>query len=169
MVLVSGFSVSAQSFDVANLRAGLGVFYASEIKSAGLGLNAAYTITEEWEAAVGFGHIFEKDYVSWNILDLDAHYIFHTDDKFNVYGIAGLSVLFWKVDIPSQTITQSFGGFTSSYTVPGSTDSGNEAGVNIGIGMNYHIADQFNLAPELRYTIRDGSYVRIGAAVQYLF
>ncbi len=30
-------------------------------------------------------------------------------------------------------------------------------------------AAKLNLAPEIRYTIMDGSYLRIGASVQYMF
>jgi hypothetical protein len=69
-VLLCG-SLFAQSFDSSKLRAGGGFFYASEIQNVGLTLNGIYEIDEIWEGSLGFTHIFEKDHVSWNILDLD--------------------------------------------------------------------------------------------------
>jgi opacity protein-like surface antigen len=53
--------------------------------------------------------------------------------------------------------------------VPGYEDNGSEIGLNLGIGANYKIDENLNLAPELRYTIIDGSYFRIGATLQYMF
>ncbi|WP_291855406.1 outer membrane beta-barrel protein [Marinilabilia sp.] len=169
-VLLCG-SLFAQSFDSSKLRAGGGFFYASEIQNVGLTLNGVYEIDEIWEGSLGFTHIFEKDYVSWNILDLDGHYIFHEEsDDLNIYGLAGLSFTFWKINVPSETVTETvpyLGEVTMD--VPGYEDNGSEIGLNLGVGANYRVADNLNLAPELRYTIIDGSYFRIGATLQYMF
>ncbi|WP_010662763.1 outer membrane beta-barrel protein [Marinilabilia salmonicolor] len=161
-VLLCG-SLFAQSFDSSKLRAGAGFFYTSEIQNMGLTLNGVYEIDETWEGSLGFTHVFEKDNLNWNMLDLDGHYIFHEEsDDLNIYGLAGLSFTFWKVTIPAMDL----GMF-------GSTDeqeeTGSEIGLNLGIGANYRIADNLNLAPELRYTIIDGSYFRLGATLQYMF
>ena len=42
-------------------------------------------------------------------------------------------------------------------------------GLNLGVGANYKLTDNLNLAPEMRFTVMDGSYFRIGVAVQYMF
>lgn len=155
-------NVFAQEFDLTKLRAGAGLVYATEIGNIGLNFNGAYAITEEWEASLGFSHIFEKDYLSYNILDLDAHYVFYQhDEKLNVYGLAGLGFTFWKATIPAMN----FG----MYSTPEASATGTETGLNLGIGANYKLSDKLNLAPEIRYTIMDGSYLRIGASVQYMF
>lgn len=155
-------NVFAQEFDLTKLRAGAGLVYATEIGNIGLNFNGAYAITEEWEASLGFSHIFEKDYLSYNILDLDVHYVFYQhDEKLNVYGLAGLGFTFWKATIPAMN----FG----MYSTPEASATGTETGLNLGIGANYKLSDKLNLAPEIRYTIMDGSYLRIGASVQYIF
>jgi len=137
--------------------------YATEIGNIGLNFNGAYAITEEWEASLGFSHIFEKDYLSYNILDLDAHYVFYQhDEKLNVYGLAGLGFTFWKATMPAMDL-----GF--GYTSPELSDNGTNVGINLGIGANYKLSDKLNLAPEIRLTATDGTYLRIGASVQYIF
>ena len=163
VAIVLSANVFAQEFDLTKLRAGAGLVYATEIGNIGINLNGVYSITEEWEASLGFSHIFEKDYVRYNVLDLDAHYVFYQhDEKLNVYGLAGLGFTFWKATIPAMDL----GWGMSS---PEVTDNGTETGLNIGVGANYKLSDKLNLAPEIRYTIMDGSYLRIGASVQYMF
>lgn len=161
--LVLSANVFAQQFDATKLRAGAGLVYATEIGNVGINLNGVYTLTDEWEASLGFSHIFEKDYLRYNVLDLDAHYIFfNQNEKMNVYGLAGLGLTFWKANIPAMD-------FGYGISTPEMSDNGTEVGLNLGVGMNYKLSDRFNLAPEIRYTIMDGSYLRIGASVQYLF
>lgn len=161
LALVLSANVFAQGFDLTKLRAGAGLVYATEIDNVGINLNGVYTLTDQWEASLGFSHIFEKDYLRYNVLDLDAHYIFfNQNEKMNVYGLAGLGFTFWKANFPA---------FDFGYGISTPEVSGTEVGLNLGVGMNYKLSDRFNLAPEIRYTIMDGSYLRIGASVQYLF
>lgn len=163
LAIILSANLFAQSFDVANLRVGGGLIFATDIKSVGLTLNGTYEITEKWEGALAFTHIFEKDYIKWNVLDLDGHYVFYEhNEKLNVYGLAGLSFTFWKVTIPGMD----FGG---GFSTPEMTDNGTEVGLNLGVGANYKLTDKLNLAPEMRFTVMDGSYFRIGASIQYMF
>lgn len=155
-VLLSA-NIFAQGFDSSKLRAGAGLVYATDINSLGLAFNGVYSFTPQWEGAVGFTHIFEKDYVSYNVLDFDAHYVFYENGAgMNVYGLGGLSFNFWKITWPDD---YGFGGSTS----------GSDVGLNLGVGMNYALSDVLNLAPEFRVTMADGSYVRLGATLQYKF
>lgn len=152
----------SQSFDISNLRVGGGFSYASEINNLGITLNANYSITDEWEAGFSFTHLFEKNYVKWNVIDFDAHYNFYKlDEKLSFYGLAGLSLTLWKVETPEMSMY--------GITVPGTTASGSDIGLNIGAGANYKITDNLNLAPELRFTVIDGSYIRFGVTAQYSF
>jgi hypothetical protein len=171
LAIVLSANVFAQEFDLTKLRAGAGLVYATEIDNIGINLNGAYSITEEWEASLGFSHIFEKDYMSYNVIDLDGHYVFHQENEnLNFYGLAGLGFTFWKVNVPAQTVTESVPMFGEmSMEVPGYEDNGTKVGLSLGVGLNYKLTDVLNLAPELRYTIMDGSYLRIGASVQYMF
>lgn len=161
--LILSTNLFSQSFDVSKIRAGGGLMFATEIKNVGLTLNGTYEITEQWEGSLAFTHIFEKDYVKWNVLDLDGHYVFYKqDEKLNVYGLAGLSFTFWKVTIPTKDLGYGF-------TTPEITETGSDIGLNIGVGATYKITDNLNLSPEMRFTIIDGSYLRIGATLQYMF
>ena len=163
LTLILSTNLFSQSFDVANLRAGGGLVFATEIKNIGLTFNGTYEITEQWEGALAFSHIFKKDYVSYNVLDLDGHFVFYQhDEKLNVFGLAGLGFTFWKVTIPAMDL-----GWGMS--TPETTTKGTEVGLNLGVGANYKITDKLNLAPEMRFTVMDGSYFRIGATLQYMF
>ncbi len=157
-VLLSA-NLFAQGFESSKLRAGAGLVYATDINSLGLAFNGVYSFTEQWEGAVGFTHIFEKDYMSYNVLDLDAHYVFFDNGAgMNVYGLGGLSFNFWKFNWPDEYAELGLG-----------SESGSDVGLNLGVGMNYALSDVLNLAPEFRVTMADGSYVRIGATLQYRF
>jgi hypothetical protein len=163
LAIVLSTNVFAQQFDKTKIRAGAGLVYATEIGNIGINLNGAYAFTEEWEGSLGFSHIFKKDFLTYNILDLDAHYVFYQkDEKLNVYGLAGLGFTFWKATIPAMDL-----GF--GIATPEVSNNGTETGLNIGVGANYKLSDKLNIAPEIRYTIMDGSYLRIGASVQYMF
>lgn len=156
--LILSCNLFAQSFDSSKIRAGAGLVYATDISNIGININGVYAFTEQWEGAFGYSHIFEKNYLSFNIFDFDAHYVFHQqDDRMNFYGIGGLSITSMKWDFPDL-----------GFGVGGSTSDSN-VGLNLGVGMNYLLSDKLNLAPEARFTIRDGSYFRIGASLQYLF
>lgn len=151
----------AQTFDVSRLRAGAGFVYASDINNIGITFNGVYNFNDAWEGALSITHIFPKDELKYTILDFDAHYIFYkANEELNFYGIGGLALTFWKLDLPTYTIGgERFGGSTN----------GSDIGLNVGAGMNYKLTDFLNLAPEVRLTISDGSYARIGATVQYMF
>ncbi len=157
-VLLAGIlltSLSAQSFDVSKLRAGAGLWYASDIDNFGLSLNAVYSFTDQWEGAFGYTHIFKQDYVSWNIFDFDAHYIFVTpSDKLKVYALAGISI-----------VSGHFDG--SDFGLDDESDS--DVGLNIGAGLNYDLNEDLTLSPELRFTLQDDSFMRLGASIQYRF
>ena len=156
LALVLTTSVFAQ-LDQSKFRAGAGLVFASDINSVGITVNGVYAFTSTIEGAVGFTHVFESNYVSFNILDFDAHYVFHQKDKLNIYGLAGVAFNSVKVSTPS------FGFFGSS------SASSTDTGLNLGVGANYKWTDNLNLAPELRFTVSDGSFMRLGASVQYLF
>ncbi|WP_075601801.1 outer membrane beta-barrel protein [Saccharicrinis aurantiacus] len=162
LAFVLTVNVMAQEFDSSRIRAGAGLVFATDIGNIGLTFDGVYEFTSEWEGSFSYSHIFKKDYVSFNIFDFDAHYVFYQhDENLNVYGIGGLGLTSAKVSVPSMN----YGGFTT----PAVSSSDTSLGLNIGIGANYKLSEQFNLAPEMKLTITDGTYFRIGAAVQYLF
>ncbi len=164
IVLLSILScnVFAQSFDASKVRAGAGLVYATEIGNIGITINGVYSFSEQWEGAFAYSHIFEKDYVTFNIFDFDAHYVFHQqDERMNFYGIGGLAITSTKIEIPAIQL--------GAFSTPSTSVSDSSVGLNLGVGMNYKLSDKLNLAPEARFTIMDGSYFRLGASIQYMF
>ena len=153
----------AQTFDVSRLRAGAGFVYASDINNIGITFNGVYNFNNAWEGALSITHIFPKDELKYTILDFDAHYIFYkANEELNFYGIGGIALTFSKWDG-----YQYYDGFGNRINSASTNHS--DVGLNVGAGMNYKLTDFLNLAPEVRLTISDGSYARIGATVQYMF
>lgn len=89
-------------------------------------------------------------------LDLDANYLFkEIEGVGGLYGIGGLAITF-----DSYNFGDSF--YSSDYNY---TDT--NIGLNLGVGFNYALAEKMTIAPELRYTIMSGGFLRIGAKFMY--
>ena len=154
--LVATLSVTlfAQSTDDTKFRVGAGTVFVSEVESYGVSATGIYEISKRWAGAVTFTHVFENVGLSWDIIDTDGHLVFYDNDKkFSAYALAGFALNFWRREtlLTKETITGSY------------------MGMNIGAGMNIGIGERFNLAPELRGTLFDLSYTRIGVTIQYKF
>ena len=146
-------SIFAQEADLGKLRAGLGLVYATKIENMGINLNGVYSFADQWEGELGYTHIFKKNYVGYNVLDLNAHYICcHPAENLSIYGLGGLAINFLRIS----------DGEKDYYT-------DTRLGFNLGAGCNYKLTEKLNLVPQLCYTFRDSGYFRIGAGVQYLF
>lgn len=143
LVIVVMFSFSQAK---AQISAGAGVVYGTEINNIGISVHGKYQFTDEWSAAPSFTYFLKKDNLSWSSLDLDANYLL-SDAGF--YAIAGLNMTFFSIDTDDTIL----GGFDLS---------GTDTGFNIGAGMNFEIADGMTFAPEARYTLGGGNYLRIG-------
>ncbi len=158
--LFSSF-LKAQSFDLSNLRAGAGFYYVTDINSVAFTSNAAYTITPKWEGVVAFTHTFEKDNLSYNIIDADAHFNFYPfNNDISLCGIGGLGLTFSKLKVK---------GFDAVGNSIKYTNTDNELGFNFGVGANIPLREYLNLAPEFKFTTAYGSYFRFGATIQYCF
>lgn len=153
-MITLSINLFAQSSDDSNFRLGIGSAYVSEVESSSLSIKGIYEITEKWEVALAYSHVFENVGLSWNIIDLDGHFIFYDNDKkINVYALAGFALNFWS----RETLLNQ------------ETRTGSYMGMNIGAGMNIGIGKHFYLTPEIRGTLFDLSYTRIGVTLQYMF
>ncbi len=148
----------------AQISVGGGLWYGSDINSIGISANGKYVFDEQWSAAPAFTYFLEKDYVNWSALDLDVNYNFtEIENVGSLYGIAGLAVTFWKVDYDGDTYDMGeYGAYDFSFEA-----SGSDIGFNLGIGLNVAASDKFAIAPEVKYTISDGGYFRIGAKILF--
>ena len=147
----------------AQISVGGGLWYGSDINSVGISANGKYVFSEKWSAAPSFTYFLEKDYVKWSSLDLDANYNFtEIENLGTLYGIGGIGLTFWKVDFGDTFDMGEFGSFGIDLK-----SSGSDVGINLGVGLNIMANEKFAIAPELKYTISDGGYFRIGAKILF--
>lgn len=95
---------------------------------------------------------YEKDIVTTMMLDVNGHYVFNSLDRFEFYGLAGLDVLLgWR---------------NTKYT--GETpykESDNALGLNVGIGSNMKLTNQFDLYAEAKYLVSKYSQIMVNAGI----
>ena len=143
----------------AQISVGGGLVYGTDINNIGISANGKYEINEKWSAAPAFTYFLKKDYVNWSALDLDANYqLTEIENIGSLYAIGGINMTFYKVKIDADF--GEFGDFSSSST-------GSNAGVNLGLGLNVPAGDNFIIAPEIKYSISNGSYLRAGVKIMF--
>ncbi|OFX83974.1 MAG: hypothetical protein A2W99_03530 [Bacteroidetes bacterium GWF2_33_16] len=148
----------------AQISAGGGISYGTEIETIGINLRGQYSITETIDIVGGFTFFFPKkssqEIPFWGTIetksslwtfDIDGHYNFTINDKFGFYPLAGLNISGASVDID------------------GNKTSDTEAGLNIGAGATYSINDKLAAFTEIKYTIGNMDQAVIGIGVLYRF
>lgn len=152
----------SQRFNPTIFRVGGGAYHVTDIKNTAITVKGIYEISYIWEAALSYAYIPETDYTQWHLMDVEAYYIFYGyNGKLNVYGLAGLGFKFWSYAKQEYV----YGGVT----FPEEISSGTEVGFNIGVGANYNLTKRINIAPEIKFTLMENSFIRLGGTVQYMF
>lgn len=156
IAIVLFFTVAETS---AQMSAGAGIVYGTDINNVGFSVNGKYEINEDWSAAPSFTYFLKKDYVNWSALDLDANYqLTELENIGGLYAIGGLNLTFYKIKYDFD-----FGEFGSS----NGSATGSDAGINLGLGLNVPAGDNMAIAPEIRYTLGGANYLRIGVKVLF--
>lgn len=165
----------------AQISLGGGLWYGSDINSIGISANGCYEFSEKLSAAPAFTYFLEKDYMKWSALDLDINYTLTKTDKLgSLYAICGLGLTFWKADFGDSFDLGDYGDYGdfgdysdysdysdfSDYSIDLET-SGSDLGVNLGLGLRIAASEKITIAPELKYTITNGGYFRIGTKVLF--
>lgn len=161
ITLIILIALSAGMFQqaTAQISAGAGLVYATNIGSLGINLNAAYQIDDDWAATGAFTYFLESDYVKWSALDFNANYnITEFDNIGLLYGLGGINMTFVKIDIPGYNEWMGDVSTTSAFV-----------GLNLGVGLKIELSEQLYIAPEIAFTIINGSYLRFGAKCMYNF
>ncbi len=160
VVLTLIFSVSGVK---AQMSAGPGLVFGTDINNIGFSANGKYEFNEKWSAAPSFTYFLKKDYVNWSALDLDANYqITEIENVGGLYAIGGLNLTFWKVKYDYDYDLGEYGDFSGSIN-----GNGSDAGVNLGLGLNVPAGEKMAIAPEIRYTLGGANYLRIGVKVMF--
>lgn len=134
-----------------DIKIGGGLIYGSEIEQLGLRADGYYSISEDWRAGVALGYFFPKNDINWFEIDLNANYVFHSDEDLSVYAIGGLNFMIVSFDIPGA-----------------GSNSNSEFGINLGGGLEYGI-DFGSLFGELKYAGigGDADQLVIGAGLRF--
>lgn len=149
----------------AQFSVGAGLGYASDISSIGISANVGYEIDETWQATGSYTHFLEKDDIKWSAIDFNANYNLNKIENFGeLYAIGGINITTIKWDYPEIDFGNDIPGMNFS---SGGSDSDSNFGVNIGAGVKIDLSEKMFLAPEMTYTISDGSYLRIGAKLMF--
>jgi hypothetical protein len=162
------FFVVAES--QAQISVGGGLWYGTDINNLGISVNGKYDINEQWAAAPSFTYFLEKDYLKWSVLDLDVNYaITELENVGSLYGIGGLAITFWKVDFGNDyhidTDMEEYGDYDFGYDDFASDASSSDIGINLGVGLKIAASENLAIAPEIKYTISNGGYLRVGAKI----
>lgn len=144
----------------AQISAGVGLVYGTDINNIGFSVNGKYEFNETWAAAPSFTYFLKKNYVTWSALDLNANYqITEIENIGGLYGIGGLGLTFWGWDSKGSGLDEWYGGSLDVNTT--------EFGINLGAGLNVVTSDKMAIAPEVMYTFGGVNYLRIGVKVMF--
>lgn len=146
--------------EMESLDVGVGLAYGLQIESLGINVNAYYPISDKFLVGGGLTYFFPQEAFSatenWFAINLNGHYLLHSEEDFNVYGLAGLNILILSLNFEPETGAEDI--------------SETELGLNLGAGIEYGLnfadffgelkiagiggdADQLVLSAGLRFNI----------------
>ncbi|MCF6357442.1 MAG: outer membrane beta-barrel protein [Draconibacterium sp.] len=137
---------------------GGGLVYGTSINTIGISINGKYEFTEDWSADPAFTYFIPKDGLTWMVLDLDGNYqITEFDGVGGLYGIGGLGMTFARFDWDDE-----LGSIMGSSSYTSTT-----VGLNLGVGLEIPLSESMAVSPEMKLTIGNGTYFRIGAKIMF--
>lgn len=97
-----------------------------------------------------------KTSVNTSMFDADAHYIFMPAEKIDIYGIAGLNILFSSLKNKNEVSDKG----EEIYR-----ERDNALGVNLGIGADIYLTDKYSLFCDAKYIIGKYDQLKIDAGI----
>ena len=138
----------------AQLLAGLGFAYGSEIERLGLQIRGEYEFEENMSAAFKFNHFFKANIGNTEsrtyAINIDGHYLWEAGDEVTLFPLVGLNYVRTRVELP------------------GDTNKDGDLGINVGAGMRYWI-ENLVVIGELKYIFGRSDQVVISAGMAYYF
>lgn len=128
MMLMSTATFAQQGSTFVGVNANYGMH--KDYKNFGLGAKVQYEFIDNWRGEASFNYFFKKDYCTFWDVNLNLHYLFKVSDKFNVYPLAGMTLLSTKVE---------------------GLDSKSKFGFNAGAGVEYSLTDKLKVNAEGKY------------------
>lgn len=163
-ILMTSASVNAQEKGdmAAGVNFALGVN--GNFTNFGFGAKFQYNVIDPLRLEASFSYFLRSKYITmWDVM-VNAHWVFHLGDKFNLYPLAGMGVLGLGIKYP--TIYQ---GWLGLY---GSNYSRAYFAIDLGGGVDFKLTESFFLNAETKYMISTvGSWSRfllsVGAAYKF--
>lgn len=149
--LLLAFNMSGYAQE-GRVQLGPGLAYGGEAENLGISVDGYYTINEQFRAGAAFIYFFPEDNINHYTVDLNGNYIFHREEPWMAYGIAGLNIFTYSWDSD----------------VEGIDGSESELGLNLGAGVEY-TRNFGNLFGELKLAGvgGDANQLVLGAGVRF--
>ena len=120
---------------------GGGLTFGSEIDRMGIDLRGNFSVAEQLTVVPNLQLFFDRNSgnvkISWNTLNVDAHYLIRIDDNFYLYPFTGLNLTFYTVKIS------------------GNSDTSTRLGLNLGGGGQYRFTEKISGFIEMKYVLSD--------------
>lgn len=123
-------------------------FASGDFDETGIGAVAEFGVTDQVSVSPQFILYFPGN-GSFLEFNLNGNYYFFNQDIFQLYGLGGLNFA------------------RGTFDRPGPDYSNNELGLNLGIGTNFEIGQNFAPFAELRFTIGDFNQLVLGLGVKF--
>ena len=139
----------------------------------GGGLCGKYFLNESMAVGAGFDYLMGASVTSkgfkFSMIPIYATFEYYFGKEgFKPYAGLDLGLYMMTTTIPEQTITVSFGGFSSSVTTPEVSASESKIGFAPKVGFNYGLSSQLDLNFHAKYTMvmtEGSSLSMIGASI----
>lgn len=152
-------TINAQKIDT---RIGGMLAFGTEIENIGIGANAEFGIMDKLSISPSFIYYLPKGNgaikTNWFELNANANYYFLQDEKFDVYGTAGLNY----TNVSVKYDGTSFGGYGNRFS-----GSDSRIGLNLGGGANLNLGGRITPFAELKYVIIDGGQLVLAAGAKF--
>jgi len=113
----------------------------ADLNHFGISGKMQYGFTDALRAEVSLGYDFEEKNISVFEAGASLHYLFHINNKFRVYPIAGIGYANLKYDIPDTDDDEVYFNFG------GGVEYDITKNIAIGAEVKYQIIDDFNRLP----------------------
>jgi hypothetical protein len=147
LLFLSQTSAFAQS--LRPIKVGVGALYGNRPEAGGIQFNATLPLTQKVDLAPDVDIYFpgknHTEYDGYWAVNLNGHYVFASDTRYDGYGLAGLNLS------------------TANYEVP--HEHSTKLGINIGVGGEYNF-NKVSVFGELKYVISNLDQLAIALGVR---
>lgn len=152
VLAIVGLTTMTHAQTKGEMAAGVHFAYGSGdgFSNMGFGAKFQWNVLDNLRVEPSFTYFLKKDYVSMWDISANAHYQFMLSEKFDIYPLAGLSIMGVKAGIGEYKVSDS------------------EFGLNLGGGVDFDLSSSLALNVEAKYKI-GGNWSRFIASVGVVY